>query len=109
MLIYFREVSTSHLRPNHYDPVVFSLLNKNHIFKEYQFAVTEDLKQDVAFLPSKNGMRIFNIDTGEHFKHPDNIPVPINCATYDPQNYCVYGSSNDLVKVWSPDKKYLNI
>lgn len=96
------------MRPNHYDPVNFCAVNKNNIFKEYQFDVTRNLKQDVAFLPSNDGMRMLNIDTGKHFRHPFDTPIPTNCATYDPQNYCVYGSYMDSVKVWSPNKDYLN-
>lgn len=80
-------------------------LNKNHIFKDYQFAVTENLKEDIVFLPSKRGMRIFDIESGEHLPFSNDIPLPMNCATYDSKQFCVYGGSNDLIKLWTPEKK----
>ncbi|XP_022180525.1 DNA excision repair protein ERCC-8-like [Myzus persicae] len=99
------EVSTGHLRPNHYESVPLCDLNKNHIFKDYQFAVTEHLKEDIVFLPSKRGMRIFDIESGEHLPFSNDIPLPMNCATYDSKRFCVYGGSNDLIKLWTPEKK----
>lgn len=101
----FRDVCTGILRPNFYTPVPFCDLNKNHIFKEYQFALTENLKEDIAFLPASNGMRIMDIETGINFPKSTDISIPINCATYDSKNHCVYGGSDDLVKLWAPDIK----
>ncbi|XP_025198046.1 DNA excision repair protein ERCC-8-like [Melanaphis sacchari] len=99
------EVSTGLLRPNHYEPVLLCDLNKNHIFKDYQFAVTEHLKEDIVFFPSKKGMRIFDIESGEHLPFSNDISIPMNCATYDTKRFCVYGGSNDVIKVWTPEKK----
>ncbi|VVC34426.1 WD40/YVTN repeat-like-containing domain,WD40-repeat-containing domain,WD40 repeat [Cinara cedri] len=96
------DVGTGFLRPNYYMPIPFCDLNRNHIFKEYQFAVTETLKDDMAFLPSKNGMRIMDIETGVNLPKSNDVSIPINCATYDSKNHCVYGGSEDLVKLWAP-------
>lgn len=105
MFFNFREVSTGHMRPNHYESVALCDLNRNHILKDYQFAVTENLKEDIVFLPSNKGMRMFDIESGEHLHNSNDTPIPINCATYDSHNLCVYGGSNDLVKLWSPKHK----
>lgn len=63
------------------------------------------MKQDVVFLPSNKGMRIFDINTGEHLPNSNDIPLPLNCATYDKNKFCVYGASNDLVKLWTSKRE----
>lgn len=99
---HFRDVGTGRLRPTHYDAVPFCDLNRNHIFKEYQFDVTENLKDDIAFLPTNNGMKTMDIETGVDFPKSNDIPIPVNCATYDSKTLSVFGGSDDLVKLWAP-------
>lgn len=101
----FREVNSGKKLPTYYESVTLCPLNKNHIFKSYQFAVTEHLKEDIAFMPSNKGMRIFDIDSGEHLPYSNHRSVPVNCATYDPQKFCVYAGSSDLVKLWSSKRE----
>lgn len=86
-----------------------SHLNTTHIYKPYQFDVTETLKEDIAFLPSARGMRIFDIESGEHLPSSNDVGLSINCANYDPKNLCLYGSTDELIKLWKPQKSENNI
>lgn len=74
-------------------------------FKDYQFAVTEYLKEDVAFFPTSRGMTMLDIESGELLPYSNDIKIPITCATYDSKRYCVYGATNDIVKLWTTEKK----
>lgn len=105
MLNNFREVNTGQLYGNYYEVVSLCDLNKKHILKSYQFAVTENLKQDILFLPTKKGLRMFDINTGEHLPNSNDMCLPLNCATYDAHKFRVYGGSNDLVKLWTPEQR----
>lgn len=98
------DVNTGQLRPNHYAPVLLSQLNSHFKYKPYQFDVTENLKEDIAFLPSARGMRIFDIESGEHLPSSNDIGISLNCASYDPKNMCLYGSSDEVIKFWKPQK-----
>lgn len=85
-----------------------SLLNINHVYKDYQFDVTENLKEDIVFLPSSRGMRMFDIESGEHLPSSNDVGLSLNCANYDPKNLCLYGSSDELIKFWKPQKREHN-
>lgn len=76
--------------------------NKND-FKDYQFDVTVNLKEDIVFLPSTKGMRMFDIESGEHLPNSSDVCVPMNCATYDPKRMRVYSGHYDVVKLWSTE------
>lgn len=104
LFIYFRGVNTGRRHPNYYEPVALCDSNKNYL-KSYQFAITENLKQDIVFLPSKKGLRIFDIDTGEHLPNSNDIPLPLNCANYNSKNVCVYSASCNIIKAWTTDLK----
>jgi len=82
------------------------LYKQYNYIKEYQFAITDNLKQDIAFLPTNSGLKIFDINNGEHFPGTNDVYLPMNCATYDPKNHYVYGASNDLVKLWKPQQTF---
>jgi len=89
--------------------VKLSHLNTTHRYKHYQFDVTENLKEDIAFLPSIRGMRIFDIESGEHLPYSNDSGLSLNCANYDPKNLCLYGASDELIKSWKPQKREHNI
>ncbi|XP_027850805.1 DNA excision repair protein ERCC-8-like isoform X2 [Aphis gossypii] len=103
------DVNTGKLRPNHYASVSLSDLNTSHLHKHYQFDVTDNLKEDIAFFPSTRGMRIFDIESGEHLPSSNDVGLSLSCANYDPKNLCLYGSSNESIKSWKPQKCENNI
>lgn len=107
--IFFREMNTGKILPNYYDRLLLSDINKNNPLKDYQFAVTEHLKQDFAFFPSEKGMRIFDIDSGKHFPSMEDVFLPVNCATYDSHKICVYGGVDDVVKSWAPQQQQIDV
>lgn len=90
------------MHPNYYECVQLDDFNKTHICKNYQFAVTDQLKEDIAFLPSKVGMRMIDIVNAKNLPNSNDTSFPVHCATYDSMNSYVYGSTNNLVKLWSP-------
>lgn len=91
--------------PNYYGYLEFCDLHSEfNDIKEYQFAVTDNLKEDIAFLPTNAGLKIFDITTGEHLPGSNDVFLPINAATYDSKNNFVYGASNDLIKIWKPQQ-----
>lgn len=85
------------------------LHKKCNFLKEFQFGITENLKQDIAFMPSSLGLKIFDINSGEHLPGTHDVSLSINCATYDPKNHYVYGSTDDLIKLWKPQQTFSNI
>lgn len=100
MFIYFREMNTGTLLPNDYERISLTDFNKQNAYKDYQFAVTEHLKHDIAFFPTNKGLKMFDIDSGEVLPNSEDIHIPINCATYDARKVCVYGGHRDFVRLW---------
>lgn len=105
MLINFREANSGQQYGNYYDFVSLNNHLSSHILRSYQFAITENLKQDIIFLPCNKGLSIFDISTGEHLPSSNNTHIPLRCATYDSRRIRVFGGSNDLVKLWTPEQR----
>jgi len=104
LFINFRDVKTGRKHPNYYIPMQFSpVCNESNRYKEYQFAITEDLKEDIAFFPSKAGLQMLDITNGKYLQGSHDTYLPITCATYDPRKYYVYAGCSDLMKLWSTD------
>lgn len=78
---------------------------KRSTAKCYHFDATVNLKQDIVFLPTKKGLRMFDINTGEHLPNSNDVSLPLDCVTYDPNRFRVFGGSKDLVKLWTPEQK----
>lgn len=76
--------------------------NKNK-YKEYQFAVTDNLKEDIVFLPTVRGLRMFDIESSEHLPNSSDVVLPMHCATYDARRIRIYSAHYDLVKLWSTE------
>lgn len=102
----FRDFIKGRRYSNYYEPIIFSSTRTNYL-KSYQFAITENLKQDVAFLPTHKGLRILDIDTGENLPNSNDIPLSLNCATYNNKNLCVYSTGCNIINVWTTDSKKL--
>ncbi|XP_050530924.1 DNA excision repair protein ERCC-8-like [Daktulosphaira vitifoliae] len=96
------EVSSGQIRYGYYDKVIFCELNQNTFYKEYQFATTENLKEDIAFMPSNHGLIIFDINSGLQLPNSKDIHRNVICTSYDSQKICVYGSLDDVVRSWAP-------
>lgn len=104
-IFFFRETNSGCLRPNYYENIQLNDYNKSHICKNYQFAVTDNLKEDIAFLPSNIGLKILDIENCKLLSNSNDTSFPVHCATYDSKNIRVYGSTNDVVKLWSTQRK----
>lgn len=74
-----------------------------HKFKDYQFAVTDNLEEDIVFLPTVKGLRMFDIESGEHLPNSSDVVLPMHCANYDARRIRIYSAHYDLVKLWSTE------
>lgn len=85
----------------------FNELSKDSMIP-YQFGITEDIKQDIVFMPSTNGLRIFDINTGKHLPNSNDKLYSLNCAHYSSKNLCVYSTSRGFIKTWTTEKVNLD-
>lgn len=91
------------MRLNHYEPLPLYDIIKSNLHKEYQFDVTTNLKEDIAFLPTSKGLKILDIESGKHLPNSSSTNVPTQCATYDAKRSSVYSSDYNVVTLWSTE------
>ncbi|XP_050439435.1 DNA excision repair protein ERCC-8-like [Adelges cooleyi] len=96
------EVSSGRIRLGYYDQVQFCNFNQHTFYKEYQFSTTDNLKDDIAFMPSAEGLCTFDLNTGKQLSYSKALRRSIICTSYDPQTLRVYGSMNNIIRSWAP-------